>query len=224
MAKGQALLHNLTQMNPTDFFMIHFNVILSCTRKFPTHLFRCPDVNTEHIHLVPAVTTFSIKRHHSLLQETATRSDQLNCLEHPQMHAIPWGGNVVEVEPTDIPFTMSTKVLHPQSRPQLRHSFIHQWPYSPLLDTGLFTFVIFTRTAGPLGRVVCPSQGRYLHTGQHKHRINAHTDIHALDRSATVIGSYVTIINLLYFIRRWEIQAYLHRTFLPQSCLYNDIR
>jgi hypothetical protein len=25
-----------------------------------------------------------------------------------------------------------------------------------------------------------PSQGRYLHTGQHKHRINAYTNIHAL--------------------------------------------
>jgi hypothetical protein len=29
-------------------------------------------------------------------------------------------------------------------------------------------------------RVIIPSQGRYLHTGQHKHRINVHTDIHAL--------------------------------------------
>jgi hypothetical protein len=28
--------------------------------------------------------------------------------------------------------------------------------------------------------VISPSQGCYLHTGQHKHRINAHTDIHAL--------------------------------------------
>jgi hypothetical protein len=28
--------------------------------------------------------------------------------------------------------------------------------------------------------VISPSQGRYLYTGQNKHRINAHTDIHAL--------------------------------------------
>jgi hypothetical protein len=27
---------------------------------------------------------------------------------------------------------------------------------------------------------ISPSQGRYLHTGQYNHRINAHTDIHAL--------------------------------------------
>jgi hypothetical protein len=62
------------------------------------------------------------------------------------------------------------------------HSFIHQWLYSTLLGPGLFfSFVIFfTQTVGLLGRVISPSQGRYLHTGQHKHRINAHTDIHAL--------------------------------------------
>jgi hypothetical protein len=33
---------------------------------------------------------------------------------------------------------------------------------------------------GLLRRVFSPSQGRYLHTEQQKHRINAHTDIHAL--------------------------------------------
>jgi hypothetical protein len=50
-----------------------------------------------------------------------------------------------------------------------------------LLCPGLFfSFVIFfTQTVGLLGRVISTSQGRYLHTGQHKHRINAHTDIHA---------------------------------------------
>jgi hypothetical protein len=37
-----------------------------------------------------------------------------------------------------------------------------------------------TQTVGLLERVVSPLQRRYPHTGQHKHRINAHTDIHAL--------------------------------------------
>jgi hypothetical protein len=37
----------------------------------------------------------------------------------------------------------------------------------------------FTHSVGLHGRGISPSQGRYLHTGQHKHRINAHTDIHA---------------------------------------------
>jgi hypothetical protein len=62
-------------------------------------------------------------------------------------------------------------------------SFIQQWLYSPLLGHGLFfSFIIlFTQTVGLLGWVISPSQGRYLHTRQHKHRINAHTDIHALN-------------------------------------------
>jgi hypothetical protein len=33
---------------------------------------------------------------------------------------------------------------------------------------------LFTQTVGLLGRVISPSKGPYLHTGQHKHRINAH--------------------------------------------------
>jgi hypothetical protein len=41
--------------------------------------------------------------------------------------------------------------------------FVGPWP--------LFSFVIFfTQTVVLLGRVNSPSQGRYLHTGQHKHR------------------------------------------------------
>jgi hypothetical protein len=30
-----------------------------------------------------------------------------------------------------------------------------------------------------------PSQGHYLHAGQHKHRINAYTDIHASNGNQT---------------------------------------
>jgi hypothetical protein len=68
-----------------------------------------------------------------------------------------------------------------------------------------FTYV------GLLGRVIGSSQGLYLNTGQHKHRINAYTHqtsmpcvgfepmisaserakiVHTLDRSATVTGTY----------------------------------
>jgi hypothetical protein len=36
----------------------------------------------------------------------------------------------------------------------------------------------YTQSVGHLGRWISPSQGRYLHTEQHKHRIN--TDNHAL--------------------------------------------
>jgi hypothetical protein len=62
------------------------------------------------------------------------------------------------------------------------HSFING-SMALLLGPGLFfSFVIFfTQTVGLLGRVVSPSQGRYLYTGQHKHRINAETNIHVLN-------------------------------------------
>jgi hypothetical protein len=64
----------------------------------------------------------------------------------------------------------------------------------------------FSQTAGLLGRGISPSQGHYLNTGQHKHRINTYTHqtsthsvgfkpmipaserakiIHALDRAVT---------------------------------------
>jgi hypothetical protein len=63
---------------------------------------------------------------------------------------------------------------------------------------------IYTQSVGFLGIGISQSEGRYLHTGQHKPRINAHTDIHALsgihthertktlhtlNSAATVIGS-----------------------------------
>jgi hypothetical protein len=37
-----------------------------------------------------------------------------------------------------------------------------------------FSFLMHTQSVGLLGRGISPSQGRYLHTEQHKHRINAH--------------------------------------------------
>jgi hypothetical protein len=56
------------------------------------------------------------------------------------------------------------------------HSFIH---CSRALSWSLVSsFVIFfTLTVGLLRLVTRPSQGRYIHTGQHKHGINAHTRI-----------------------------------------------
>jgi hypothetical protein len=44
--------------------------------------------------------------------------------------------------------------------------FVGPWP--------LFSFLIYTQSVRLLGRVISPSQGRYLNTEQHKHRINAH--------------------------------------------------
>jgi hypothetical protein len=43
----------------------------------------------------------------------------------------------------------------------------------------------FYTEVGILGGVISPSQSRYLHAGQHKHKINAHTNIHALSEIRT---------------------------------------
>jgi hypothetical protein len=59
------------------------------------------------------------------------------------------------------------------------NSFIHLCLCGPLLDLGrFFSFLIYTQSVGLLGQGISPPQSRCLHTGQHKHRINA--DIHAL--------------------------------------------
>jgi hypothetical protein len=51
---------------------------------------------------------------------------------------------------------------------------LYIWLYSPLDLDRFFSFLIYTQSVGLLGRVISRSQGRYLHTGQHKHSINAH--------------------------------------------------
>jgi hypothetical protein len=57
--------------------------------------------------------------------------------------------------------------------------FFGSWPL-------FFSYVIlFTQTVRLFRQVISQSQGRYLHTGQHKHRINAHTHIHALSEILT---------------------------------------
>jgi hypothetical protein len=54
---------------------------------------------------------------------------------------------------------------------------IYLWLYSPLFDLGrFFQFLnLFAPSVGLLGRGISPSHGGYIHTEQHKHRINAHT-------------------------------------------------
>jgi hypothetical protein len=51
--------------------------------------------------------------------------------------------------------------------------FVWLWPLLQFRN-------IFTQTVGLIERAISPSQGHYLHTGQQKHRINAHTNIHVL--------------------------------------------
>jgi hypothetical protein len=61
----------------------------------------------------------------------------------------------------------------------MTHSFTSVFILSTALQP-LWTLAAFSvsQSVGLLGRWISPSQGRYLHTEQHKHRINA--DFHAL--------------------------------------------
>jgi hypothetical protein len=68
----------------------------------------------------------------------------------------------------------------------------------------------FTQTVGLLGRVISPSQGRYLNAGQHKHRINAYThtkNIHVLSGIRAHDPSVRASEDSLYFTPR----GYCHR-------------
>jgi hypothetical protein len=71
-----------------------------------------------------------------------------------------------------------------------------------------FSFLILYTVGRTPWTRISPSQGRYLHTEQHKHRINTHRQsclqwgsnptVHALDRAATVIGTFwPTLRNVL---------------------------
>jgi hypothetical protein len=54
-------------------------------------------------------------------------------------------------------------------------TFFSHWLYSPCGPWPLISLLIYSQLVGLLGRVISPSQGRYLNTGQHKHRINTYT-------------------------------------------------
>jgi hypothetical protein len=85
-------------------------------------------------------------------------------------------------------------------------SLIHLWLYGPVLELGRFFSFLILYTVGRTPRTGDqPVQGRYLHTGQHKHNKRTQTymrfeptipvferakTVHTLDRAATVIGSH----------------------------------
>jgi hypothetical protein len=99
-------------------------------------------------------------------------------------------------------------LYYPSIHPSIYISIIYLWLYSPLLDFArFFNFLIYTKSVGLLGRGISPSQSLYLHTGQHRHRINVHRHpclewdsnprsqcwserktVHALDCTATLVG------------------------------------
>jgi hypothetical protein len=95
--------------------------------------------------------------------------------------------------------------IYPSIHPLSIYLSMALQPFSGLLP--LFQFLeLFTQSVALNGRCTSPSQGRYLHTGQRKHRINTQTSmprvgfeptipvferaktVHAIDRRATAIG------------------------------------
>jgi hypothetical protein len=107
-----------------------------------------------------------------------------------------------------------------------------------LVDFRLFfSFVMYTQTLELLGRGISPSQGRHLHTEQHKQNKRIQTSmpgvgfeptipvferaktVHTLDHAATVIGPkpfyqkiYIYIISkvtLLTFVTCEEVSIFL---------------
>jgi hypothetical protein len=61
--------------------------------------------------------------------------------------------------------------------------YLYLWLYSPCGPCRFFSFFIYTQSVGLLGRGISPSQGRYLHTEEHKHNKRKH--IHALSGNWT---------------------------------------
>jgi hypothetical protein len=101
------------------------------------------------------------------------------------------------------------------------HSFILPWP---LLQ---FRYLFYTDD-GFLGRVSIPSKGRYIHTGEYKHRINAQTDIHALSEIRTHDPSLPATEHSSYLRRRGHCDRRLKaltytifKIYLPHSRLCN---
>jgi hypothetical protein len=88
-----------------------------------------------------------------------------------------------------LPFSQepSTSLYRERDQSSPKHTILFLEHLSTYGSTALvnlghfFSFLIYTHSVGLLGQGISPPQGRYLHTEQHKHRIDAHnTDIHAL--------------------------------------------
>jgi hypothetical protein len=107
-----------------------------------------------------------------------------------------------------------------------------------LLSTGTTLPVPYTQSVGLLGRGISPSQGRYLHTEQHKTQNKrtqtsmprvgfepttpvferAKTD-HALDGAATVIGTYCNTRALQIYIQLHNILQHTYMYYLQDEAV-----
>jgi hypothetical protein len=61
------------------------------------------------------------------------------------------------------------------------------YSFTALVDLSrFFSFLIYTQAAGLLGRGISPSQGRYLHTEQHKQNKRTQTSIPLVGLEPTI--------------------------------------
>jgi hypothetical protein len=93
--------------------------------------------------------------------------------------------------------------------------------------------------------VISPSQGRYLNTGQHSHRISSYTNktsipwvgfeptipaseraktVHALDRAATVTGIASTIVYLLSQVKSYNLTSNVAVNYLPFLPRFGELK
>jgi hypothetical protein len=126
------------------------------------------------------------------------RSMDINCSQQD-----PVSGSCKHGRPTELwdskERLSSTEFVRPFHSSMALQPFVGPWPL--LQFRNLF---LFTQTVGLLGRVISLSQGRYLHTGQHKNKrtqtsmpwvgfestipaFERAKTVHAFDHAATVI-------------------------------------
>jgi hypothetical protein len=110
-------------------------------------------------------------------------------------------GQTVAAVPSEIcptPKAIRKKKVH--SEASNRQKVVQLFPIAPTLENGAtentffhFIFLILGQSIGLFGQGISPSQGRYLHREQHKHRIGA--------RRYTCLENYV-FRNLIYISSR----------------------
>jgi hypothetical protein len=99
------------------------------------------------------------KKHLKVQTQLTALSKLVNCLDSEEVISI------------QILKTTIYRPIHPSVHPSIHPSMYGSTALCWALAVFQFLYS-YTQTVGLLGRGISPSQGRYLHAGQHKHRIN----------------------------------------------------
>jgi hypothetical protein len=123
------------------------------------------------MHTAKGVTDTSNEQH---MTDTAERR---KCSIAPQFTSRRKNVPNLSQEPTALIFLCQTRNFHTASIKKTHNVlFFYNGSSSPFRARPLIQFRNnFSQAVGLLGRVISPSQGCYLNTGQHKHRMNAYT-------------------------------------------------